>query len=202
MPLLSDRVRNRIPWFQLAIESVLVVLSVLLALALNAWYDHAQQQEKVHRALRSLHTELRGTKAALENRIPYHTALIDTLRSDSLSFRRALSLQLVTPMDEAWQTAQQTGAIGLMDYELARPISNAYAVASDLDFMYRNSYTMLFDGPDYLGTNPEQVRGFWGYLNDYKNLEIQLLARVNRAIGAIEDEFPALRISSAPTTPS
>jgi type II secretory pathway pseudopilin PulG len=202
MPLLSDRVRDQTPWIQLSIESVLVVLSVLLALALNAWYDHSQEQEKVERALRSLYAELTETQSALENRIPYHAALIDTMRSDDLSFQAPLALQFAVPNDEAWQTAQQTGTVGLMSYELARPISNAYAVASDLEFLFRNSYSLLFDGPNYLGADPEQVRGFWGYLNDYKNLEVRLLDRVNRALSAIEAEHPALKSSSGPTAPS
>jgi hypothetical protein len=179
-----------------------VVLSVLLALALNAWYDHAQQQEKVERALRSLHTELSETMAALEHYIPYHTALIDTLRNDSLAFQGSLALRFVVPTDEAWQTAQQTGTVGLMSYETARPISNAYAVASDLEFLFRNSYTMLFDGPNYLGTDPEQVRGFWGYLSDYKNTEVRLLGRVDRALNTIEAAHPAFRDPASPTTPS
>lgn len=90
MPLLSDRIRDRTPWLQLAIESVHVVLSVLLALALNAWYDHGQEQQRVHRALQGLHEELTGMKEALRVGIPHHTALTDTMPSDSLSFERPL----------------------------------------------------------------------------------------------------------------
>jgi len=90
MPLLSDRIRDRIPWLQLAIESVHVALSVLLALTLNAC-DHAQEPKRVHRALQGLREELTGMKEILRVGIPHHTALIDTMPSDSLSFERPLS---------------------------------------------------------------------------------------------------------------
>ncbi len=71
-----------------------------------------------------------------------------------------------------------------MRYDLARPISNAYSVAADLEFLVRSSYGILFDGPNYLGADPERIQGFWEYLNDYKNGESRLLVRANRALSA------------------
>jgi hypothetical protein len=197
MPLLTDRVREKIPWIQLGIESVLVVLSVLLALGLDAWYDHSQEQEKINLALRGIHAELSDTRRLLKDRIPHHAALIDTMRSDSLSFQQPISLLLVNPDNEAWQTAQQTGAVALMDYEVAAPISNAYARASDLQFLFRKTYDLTFDGPNYLGMNPEAMSSFWGYLNDYKSMERRLLTRSTRALEAIETRIPSLAESPA-----
>lgn len=192
MPLITDRIRKQVSWVQLGIESVLVVLSVLLALGLNAWYDHSQEQENVDLALRSIHTELSGTIDLLESRIPHHAALIDTMRSDSLSFQEPISLLLVNPRMEAWQTAQQTGTIALMDYELAERISTTYALAADLQFLFRKGYDLIFDGPNYIGMNPEAMSGFGGYLNDYKGMEARLAAQSKRAIEAIETRRPSL----------
>lgn len=197
MPLLSDDVRDRIPWAQLAIESVLVVLSVLLALALDAWYQHAQEQEKVQRALRGIHAELVENKKSLEFRVPHHRAIVDTLMIDSLSFQQPLSLQLTEVNTQAWETAQQMGAVGQMDYEVASRISSVYANIDDLEYLSQKSFDLLLDGTTFLGYTPEKLGHFGGFLNDLTNTEEQTLRRTNRALNVIETRVPSLARSDA-----
>jgi hypothetical protein len=201
MPLLSDRVRTRIPWLQLAIESVLVVLSVLLALALNAWYDAAQDRAKAERALQGIHGELAQLEDRLEPRIALHAALVDTLRSDSLSFAGDFpGFNFVGPSSEAWQAAQQTGAVGLMDYDVVAPISQAYALTQTLTLLEGRAIDMIFDGTDYLGFEPERLGDIWALLQDMLGVERALLGRVRLALDTIEAEVPALaRPDDAPT---
>lgn len=203
MPLLTDLLRSDLSWGQLIVESVLVVLSVLLALALTAWYDHTQEQAKVRLAMRSLHAELTQTKATMERLIPMHKAIIDTLRSDTLTFEAPVSLRMSGVTTEAWATAQQTGTVVLMDYEVVAPISRAYAETNDLEFMRRKSYDLMFDGTEYLGFQPEQMGDFWGYLSDYVRVERSLHDRAVQAIAAIEAQMPSLarRSDSDATTP-
>jgi len=210
MPLLTDLLRTDLSWGQLIVESVLVVLSVLLALSLTAWYDHTQEQEKVRLALRSLHAELTQTNATLERLIPIHQAHIDTLRSDTLDFEVGVSFRLRGVSTEAWTTAQQTGAVALMDYDVVAPISRVYAQTKDLEFMRRKSYDLTFDGNEYLGFEPERLGDFWGYLNDYVTIERKLRQRSVQAIVAIEERMPSLATrpdsdtppSDLPATPS
>ncbi|MEF8797187.1 MAG: hypothetical protein V5A22_10595 [Salinivenus sp.] len=197
MPLLSDRVRDRLPWRQLLVESVLVVLSVLLALALNAWYDHSQEQEKVRRALRGLHAELVDNRKRLQFRVSHHRALLDTFRTDSLSFRKPLSLRNIDINTQAWETAQQTGTIGLMDYEVASRVSGAYARIEDVEFLSRKVFDLLFDGTTYLGLHPNEIGDFGGFLNDLTRQETRALRQTTRALDAIEARMPALARSSS-----
>ena len=100
MPLLSDRIRDRIPWLQLAIESVHVALSVLLALTLNAC-DHAQEPKRVHRALQGLREELTGMKEILRVGIP-HPHCPDRYDAERQPVVRAPPvLRFVSPNNEA-----------------------------------------------------------------------------------------------------
>jgi type II secretory pathway pseudopilin PulG len=198
MPLLSDRVREQIPWVQLSIESVLVVLSVLLALGVDAWYASRQEQQDVRRALRGIRAELTETKRALQARIPHHSALIDTLTRDTLRFTAPLALRVFTPDTEAWRTAQQTGTLGAMDYAMVAPIAGAYAKIGDLEFLARKTTDLLFDGVRYRGNAPNELGDFGGFLNDLKNTEQVLLRRINRALGRIESRHPSISSSTAP----
>lgn len=197
MPLLSDRVRDRLPWRQLLVESVLVVMSVLLALALNAWYDHSQEQEKVQRALRGLHAELVENRKRLQFRVSHHRALLDTFRTDSLSFRKPLSLRNIDINTQAWETAQQTGTIGLMDYEVASRVSGAYAEVDNIEFLSRKIFDVLLDGTTFLGYTPNDLGDFDGLLNDLTNVEAEALRQTTRALDAIEARMPVLARSSS-----
>lgn len=193
VPLLTERLRRHVPWSQLALESVLVVVSVLLALALNAWYDHSQEQERVDVALRNVHAELTEMRGGLKNFIPVHQANVDTLRSDTLDFKAPLSLRLYDPPTQAWKAVQQTGVVALMDYELATSISGVYDQTERLRFMYKKSYDLTFDGPRYLGMQPDALDQFWGYLNDYVRVERRLLDQTEQALDAIEARKPSLK---------
>lgn len=192
MPLLSDRVRDRIPWVQLGVESMLVVLSVLFALALDAWYDHTQEQERVRRALRGIHAELVENKKSLAFRISHHRPMIDTFTTDSLSFQGSISLRLIDINTQAWETAQQMGAVGLMNYEMASHISSVYAGVSDLEYWSKQSFDVMMDGTTFLGYTPEKLGDFGGLLNELTRSEEKTLRRTKRAIDTIEERMPAL----------
>lgn len=180
----------------LGIEPVLMVLSVLLALALGAWYHHLEEQEKVRRALRKIHAELVEVREPMANRAKYHAALVDTSTTDSLSFQQSLSLRYVDPPSDAWNTAKQTGAVAFMEYHVAAPISEVYSTGEELTFLIRKSFDLLFDGVRYRGRTPNQMDDSGGYLNDVQRVESRYVDRLDRAVAAIESEMPSLRSAS------
>jgi len=200
MPLLSDEIRDRLPWMQLAVESMLVVLSVLLALALNAWYQHTQEQEKVRRALRGIHAELIENERRLAFRVSHHRPMVDTFMTDSLSFQEPISLRLIDINTQAWETAQQMGAVGLMNYEMASRISSVYAGVSDLEYWSKKSFDVMMDGTTFLGYTPEKLGDFGGLLNEITRIETETLHRTERALDAVEARMPSLARSSPDST--
>jgi hypothetical protein len=197
MPLLSDKIRDRIPWVQLGVESVLVVMSVLFALSLDAWYNHAQEQDRVRRALRGIHAELVANKKSLAFRVSHHRPMVDTFTTDSLSFRTSISLRLIDINMQAWQTAQQMGAVGLMDYKMASRISSVYAGISDVEYWSKRTFDVMMDGTTFLGYTPEKLGDFGGLLNELTRAEQKTLRRTERAIDAIETRLPALADTSS-----
>lgn len=65
---------------RLAVESLVVVLSVLLALAADEWWDRRETRAAVTESLRSIQAEIVQNRARLQEVAPYHRNLADTLQ--------------------------------------------------------------------------------------------------------------------------
>lgn len=139
-------------------------------------------------------------RESLTFRASHHRALVDTFRTDSLSFQNSISLYPRDVNTQAWETAQQTGAVGLMDYQTAAPISSVYAKVEDVEYFSRKAVDLLLDGTDYLGDTPEKLGDYDGMLNDLASTEEIALGRTKRAIEAIETRFPSLAREPRPST--
>ena len=55
-----------IPWETVAVEAVAIVLSILLAFAIDAWWTEKQESEVEHAALRALHGDFAASREQLE----------------------------------------------------------------------------------------------------------------------------------------
>lgn len=157
-PIRSDSTRSRrVPtprpsrWltgssFRLLLESVLIVLSVLLGFALSEWRARQADHERAAAALENFRREIRNNLATLEQRRPEHAALAERLAgaidSDASEGETAFDV-FATLMPEggtntlplrevAWQTAASTGALRLLDYEVAALLSETYLLQASL----------------------------------------------------------------------
>ena len=131
------RWRARAP---LLIESALVVLSVLLGLALGEWRGHARERELARMALRTFRQEIADNLATLQRVQPKHAAFAARLataasRADTgdafTGFVAAMppgGLDAKPLRAVAWETAQSTGALRLLDYDTAALLSETYLV--------------------------------------------------------------------------
>lgn len=124
---------KRIPWAQLFTEAVLVVLSVLLALALNSWRQGEINEDLAAQALHNIENEIRANKAQVEEALSYHEMLIDTLQSKNAPSGIALKSAFI--QNNAWETAQATQAITYLNYNLASHASQIH----ELQEMYKQN---------------------------------------------------------------
>ena len=127
----------------LLMESALVVLSVLLGLALGEWRDHARERALARTALRTFRQEIAGNLAMLETAQPKHAAFAkrlgdaaarpatDDAFTSFVATMPAGGLDTKPLRDVAWETAQTTGALRLLDYETAALLSETYLVQRD-----------------------------------------------------------------------
>ena len=149
--------RRRLP--DLLVESAMIVLSVLLALAANAWADGRKQHRLEVQAHVSLIREIRSNQLLVARALPYHEALtraviaVDTaggVRSYAAFKQRVPMWSGLEPPDlaaSAWQGALTTGAIGGRPFGEVAALSRLYTVQAKLD-AFTLAYLPIFDFSD------------------------------------------------------
>lgn len=67
-------------WFQLSIEATAIVLSVLLALAVNQWWQARSDRALVERVLDTIASEIAENRPRVSRALAYHDSLIAEIR--------------------------------------------------------------------------------------------------------------------------
>ncbi len=134
------------------VESALIVISILLALALDEWQEDLEIQELIDRSIVNFQNELTQNKSRIEDIGVYHRGVLQVLQrrtfvSDSQSleeFRNIMeALQPIVLTSSAWATAVATGALGRMDYELVSALTLTYNTQLRFDDDYRSTLRLL-----------------------------------------------------------
>ncbi len=126
-------------------ESLLIVVSILLALALDKWQEDLEIEELVHRSVQSFEQEVRQNKMRVEDVAPYHIGLQEILtRLDEgegvkslMEYRNIMEgFQATLLLRTAWDTSVATGALSRMDYELVAALSQTYDAQNRFNELY------------------------------------------------------------------
>lgn len=150
--------QNRREWLsRVLFESVLIVLSVLLALALDEWRQTRQQRATAEAALRSIAAELSSNRAQLEAKLPYYACLVQAF--DSLTILQGASAPFDPGALPGWQgmspplirsgsyeAAAQTGALSYMPFHTADALSQVYTVQSALQRIIDHAAGAMMSG--------------------------------------------------------
>lgn len=182
--------REKLRWLPLLIEACFVVFGVLLALGVNQWREHLNQEQHAATALLSIRHELDVNLKAVESALTYHLHLSDTLRvflrqTDSQTTLSYPSDRLfprgyiapATLLSTAWEAANATDAITSMDYGDVLLLSRIYEEQRRYEYQARDAgeliYTKLFN------------EGHEGVLNNYANLRTLLASFWYRECGLL-----------------
>jgi hypothetical protein len=124
---------------KLLLEAALIVLSVLLGFALNAWQQRRAERELTRSVLANFRREIEANLATVRRIHPKHRALAERLEAaartphaDSAAWDVFVArmprdgLDLAPLQEAAWETASSTGALRLLDYETASVLSGTY----------------------------------------------------------------------------
>ena len=137
--MLTPTTARRPALWTFALEVVLIVLSVLLALGLNAWREARSDAARAERVLEALRAEIAYNRAQIAQIAAYHARVdeaIDTLvpslwvgaePGPETLFEVApegLSVRLLETT--AWELARSTGTLTHLDFELAADLSRLY----------------------------------------------------------------------------
>lgn len=127
---------------RILVESSLIVLSILLALAVNEWRQKRADTALAETALGNFATELRHNRDAVETVLPYHREISKRLEDllahpekvaaesdDLISLLSTIAPAGVQPPDlrtTAWETALATNALLHLDYETTFRLAGIY----------------------------------------------------------------------------
>ncbi|MBU1188259.1 MAG: hypothetical protein KKC01_04435 [Gammaproteobacteria bacterium] len=115
--MLFSKIRTLdLPWPLLGVEALLIVLSVLLALALDNWRDEREHRELVHRAMQSFVDEMRYNCQRILVVADYHQAVLSGEQSPQ-------GLQVGLLRNDAWEVVKTSGAAAWLDYDLIEQMS-------------------------------------------------------------------------------
>jgi hypothetical protein len=126
------------------LEGLFIVVSVMLGFAVSQFGEYRNERLLAQQMLQSLRTEIEYNRSLLAPYVPFHQAWRDrltkadskTVTTNGLDFFFASrpvipqELRANVPLlrRAAWDTATSTGALRLIDYDLAAGLSEVYSL--------------------------------------------------------------------------
>jgi hypothetical protein len=176
-------------------ESFLIVISIMVALALDEWREDRQDAETVRQALLNFNSEIEQNKARIDDAAPFNRGLYNVLRNryaeDDIAtvdefVNMAESYTPVVLQATAWETALATGSLAKMDYHLVSALSLTYNLQNRYQLATGSGMDALMN-PQNL--TPEQINlaifNAVRYLDDSTSMEAELAAVYSEASAVI-----------------
>jgi hypothetical protein len=180
---------------RVSIESVLIVMSILLALGVDEWRETANNRDLATQSLHIFERELRLNLTELEDNIPYHTGIRDVAAglvaepSRLVEVRSIMEgLAPVRRLNPAWETALATGALTRIDVETVSALSLTYSIQQRFRDEMRSGLPRLVVTDEMReGAMLEQMQQAVAYLNEMVQSEQDLRAVYGQALQIIEE---------------
>jgi hypothetical protein len=183
-------------------ESFLIVISILVALALDEWRETRENDQTVRQALLNFHSEIGQNRSRIEDATPFNQGLLNVLQmryqeGDVDSVDEFVNMvESYTPavlQSTAWETALATGSLAKMDYNLVSALSLTYSLQGRYQAATRTGMDDLMS-PQNLSPNQMNLAVFNSvrYLSDTTGMEAELVAVYNEASAVIRSalDFP------------
>ncbi len=164
-------------------ESVLVVGSILLALALDEWSEDQDYQDLATLSLTNFEREIQQNRLRLEDVTLFHVGLRDVLNNMDAS-GAAVPANTIRNMMEgfqpailvstAWETAVATGALGYMDYDVISGLSLTYNLQERLVALNQSGLNDLLVGGFRSGETDLLVYSATRYMRELTGAEQRL----------------------------
>jgi len=202
-------------WSTLAIESVLIILSVILGFLVTEWRQTQENEDLAQAAKKNVLAEIERNHQRVAGARAYHLALRDALQrlddpapeTVSRVIRNGFVLSdgtrrsgFISPADvltTAWTTAQSTGAIRPLALDDVQVLSSVYEAQSRYQ-AHRDWFGQAF-------MTATMQKGAMGLLEDYQNLDLvlaQLASQEQQLIGAYAQALQHFGRSASPPADS
>jgi hypothetical protein len=180
---------------RVSIESVLIVISILLALAVDQWRENRSNRLLARQSLQIFEREVRRNLTALEEVIPYHTGLRDVAVAMAAQPERVVEvrsivegLKPVVLLNTAWETALATGALRHIDVETVSALSLTYSMQQRFREEVRAGLPRLLPSGDADAREMQQAIAYLTEMgrseDELRGVYLQALEVITQAIGA------------------
>lgn len=156
--------KSKIDFRHLIIEAVMIVFTVLLALALSEWRSSTREAQTREAVLSNIILEIKNNKKDLESKMDYHLKMSQKLgaylNSDSLwstlqhNSGIEVAMQLMGKgiqnpdlQSGAWKSAELSGVVNSFEYGTLYLLSNVYRIQEDGPNSTWKQMAKLFSDP-------------------------------------------------------
>ena len=184
-------------------DSAMIVLSILLALALDAWWEARREAREVQNARAAFAEEIRGNLALLreERYLPYHREMWEAFRAGArIENPTAEDMERIwgpfnngvwpTPFrDAVWRSLSNTEILGRLPFEELFMLSDIYREQANVDGWHARMFDVWSESrsdrsdPDFIRDDIQRTRT---YLSDVVSGEERLLAQYDSALRVLE----------------
>ncbi len=165
-------------------ESMLIILSILVALGLDEWRDDRQDAENIEHALNNFIGEIQRNRARVEDAAPFNQGLrhvlnrrqeVKAIESVATFVNIIESYNPVVLQSTAWETAIATGSLAKMDYNLVSALSLTYSLQNRYQQISRTGM-MELTSPQNLSEEKLDLAVYNAirYLDDVTGMENEL----------------------------
>lgn len=187
---------------QVLFESALIVVSILVALALDEWRQNRQNAAVIRHALTSFLSEVQQNKVRVEDATPFNQGLRLVLNrhyidDDIQSVDEFVSMvETYVPVvlqSTAWETALATGSLAKMDYNLVSALSLTYSLQNRYQLASRTGFSEL-TSPQNLAEDRLKLAAYNSirYLDNITGMETELGVIYEEAAIIIQSAIDAM----------
>ena len=187
---------------RIIIESLLIVFSILFALAVNQWQNSKSNEDLATQALEAFHREIEQNRDRLAGVAPVHAGLRDVLVGMNASgafpsaeaFHQMIGVEQLRPpfvTSTVWETSLTTGAIPHIPFDVVNALSLTYSTQERFIEFSRTSMPALARGGSVpVDQTTAAVREVVIYLSDLARSESELLAHYDEVLRILDEAMP------------
>jgi hypothetical protein len=107
--------RSQIPWIRILAESMAIIASILIAFALDAWWDDTQERRREQELLHRIHGEFVETRDSLREAVRWHRTRVEA----SLELREFGGNGEASPPEDLTRKVRTT----FLTYQTTHPVT-------------------------------------------------------------------------------
>ncbi len=187
-------------------ESMLIVVSILVALYLDEWRDDRQDAENIEHALANFVSEIQQNRSRVEDAAPFNLGLrhvlsrrqeVRAIESVETFVNIIESYNPVVLQSTAWETAIATGALAKMDYNLVSALSLTYSLQNRYQQVSRTGKAEM-TSPQNLSQDKLDLAVYNAirYLDDVTSMEMELGVVYSEAESVIRSTKQIMNVAS------